>query len=94
MKLVNFYVEDNVRLGIKTEKGIIDVEKAALEYSIHVPSTVEQLIFEGEKSLLQLEKLVELDPDFLPEENLKYAPAISNPEKIVCVGFKLCVPCK
>lgn len=27
MKLVNYYTEDKICLGIKTEKGIIDVEK-------------------------------------------------------------------
>lgn len=87
MKLINFYVEDQIRVGIKTDQGIIDVEKAAKQHDIYVPTTIEQIIAGGEQHLLQLKKLLEINSDVLSEENIRYAPAITKPEKIICVGL-------
>ena len=39
MKFVNFQSGNQIRLGIKTDQGIIDVEKAAAACSLEVPIT-------------------------------------------------------
>ena len=49
MKFVQFIGGESVRLGIKTEKGIIDVEQCATLLSMDVPTTMEQVIVGGEK---------------------------------------------
>ena len=87
MKLINFKVEEQVRLGIKTEKGIIDVEQAATSMSLELPTTMEQVIAGGDKALSQLAELTKLEVSTISEEGLVYAPCITQPEKIICVGL-------
>lgn len=87
MKLVNFKVGDQIRLGIKVEEGIIDVEQAAAEYALEVPRTIEEVITSGEKSVADLAKLMKKKVQSIQEEKITYAPCVTNPEKIVCVGL-------
>ena len=87
MKLINFKVEEQIRLGIKTEKGIMDVEQAATSLSLELPTTMEQVIAGGDKALSQLAELTKLEVSTISEEGLVYAPCITQPEKIICVGL-------
>ena len=87
MKLINFKVEEQIRLGIKTEKGIIDVEQAATLLSLELPTTMEQVIAGGDEALSQLTELTKLEVSTISEEELVYAPCITQPEKIICVGL-------
>lgn len=87
MKLVNFKVGEQIRLGIKSNKGIIDVAKAAEGYSLEIPLNIEQVIEGGEKSLLQLAELMKREIETIPEETIIYAPSVTKPEKILCVGL-------
>lgn len=87
MKFVNFKVNNQIRLGIKNEKGIIDVEEASAAYSLDLPKTIEQVIAEGEKVLLPLAGLANKDVSIIEEKNIIYAPVVTKPEKIICVGL-------
>lgn len=87
MKLVNIKVGEQLRLGVKTDEGIIDIEKAASEHTLEVPKTMEQVIEGGEKSLLQLVELMKKDLQAISEENIVYAPCVTKPEKILCIGL-------
>jgi len=87
MKLVHFKVGEQVRLGIKTERGLFDVNKIAANYSSDAPLTIEQVIARGKKGLLQLTALINNAGKPISEENLIYAPAVMHPEKIICVGL-------
>ena len=87
MKFVQFIAGDSVRLGIKTEKGIIDVEQCEALLSMDVPTTMEQVIAGGEKALLQLKQLTTKEVPYVSEEEMVYAPCITQPEKIICVGL-------
>ena len=86
MRFVNFKVGDQIRLGIKSECGIIDVQAAAAQ-GLNVPVTIEQVIAAGEAGQSQLAALVEQQPPIIPEDQLVYAPCVTNPEKIICVGL-------
>jgi len=87
MKLVNFKSGEQIRLGIKGEQGIIDVEQAADACSLKVPTTIEQVIAGGEKSFLQLTELTKKEVQTIPEKQIVYAPCVTKPEKIICVGL-------
>jgi len=87
VKLINFKVEEQIHLGIKTEKGIIDVEQAATLLSLELPTTMEQVIAGGDEALSQLTELTKLEVSTISEEELVYAPCITQPEKIICVGL-------
>ncbi|WP_338472208.1 fumarylacetoacetate hydrolase family protein [Niallia sp. XMNu-256] len=87
MRLIQFKLEDEIRLGIKTEKGVIDVKQAATLLSINAPSRIEEVIAEGEKALLQLKELAAKEVSYLSEDEIIYAPCLTQPEKIICVGL-------
>ena len=87
MKLVNFYAGEKVYLGIKTDKGIINVEKTANNHNLNVPTTIEQVINGNMKAIAELKELEKLDNPILPEEDIVYAPCVTKPEKIICVGL-------
>ncbi|AWI06046.1 fumarylacetoacetate hydrolase family protein [Clostridium drakei] len=86
MKLVNFKVGEKIRLGIKTEDGIIDAVKAAEDYSLKSYNTIEEVIDGGEKALLKLNELMEKGVETIPEDEIIYAPPVIKPEKILCIA--------
>ena len=87
MKLVNFTVGEQIHLGVKCEQGIVDVKMTAVANYLDVPTTMEQVIVSGEKGLLQLAKLIKKEVQAIPEEKVIYAPCVTSPEKIICVGL-------
>ncbi|MDR4949877.1 fumarylacetoacetate hydrolase family protein [Neobacillus cucumis] len=92
MKLLQFVKENQVQLGVKTEQGIFDVKEAGKVLEVSVPTSVQQVIAsEDGQDLLQslinraaAEGRKEL---FFAEEGIQYAPVVSTPEKIICVGL-------
>jgi 2-keto-4-pentenoate hydratase/2-oxohepta-3-ene-1,7-dioic acid hydratase in catechol pathway len=87
MKLLNFKVQEKIKLGMKCEKGIIDVEQTANAHSLKAPTTMEDVILRGKESLLQLAELMNKDVMLISEERIIYAPCVTKPEKIICVGL-------
>jgi len=87
MKLVNFKVGEEICLGIKSEQGIIDVKEAVIANSLGIPTTMEQVIASGKKGLSQLAELIKKEVQAIPEEKIIYAPCVTSPEKIICVGL-------
>ena len=85
MKLINMYTPAGKRLGILTERGVIDV--AAESRNPAVPVTVMQALRLGLDRALPLLREVEASAQsFLPEAEIAYAPAVDEPEKIFCIG--------
>lgn len=87
MKLANFNIGGEIRLGIKSNQGIIDVEKTAAINSFDTPITMKLIIESGDRGLLQLNELIKKELVMIPEEQAVYAPCINNPEKILCIGL-------
>ena len=87
MRFIQFRVGDQISLGVKTDKGTIDVKQEATLLSLDVPTTIEEVIQDGERALLQLNDLTTKDVSYLSEEEILYAPCITQPEKIICVGL-------
>ena len=85
MKLLNFSTADNtIRLGIATEKGIIDVQAVASKASLDVPTDMQTAIEAGTDSL---SAVVANADSYLSESDIKFAPALTSPEKILCIGL-------
>jgi len=87
MKLLNFIENNEVRLGIKTEQGIVDARRAAAANSVDIPVDMMSVINQGEDALAKLAGLERESKEFIPEEELVFAPCVLNPEKIICVGL-------
>jgi 2-keto-4-pentenoate hydratase/2-oxohepta-3-ene-1,7-dioic acid hydratase in catechol pathway len=80
------------RLGVKTEKGILDVSVAAKLLGKHAPGTIDDLLQDEDGP--SLNALVDAalkskatQSVFMKEEEVEYGPVVTRPEKIVCVGL-------
>ena len=78
-------------LGIKTERGILDVKRAEAALKLKAPTTIDDVFERGGGP--QLKRLVEransakTDGYFLAEGSFEYGPCVTEPEKIVCIGL-------
>ena len=87
MKLVNVLVDSETHLGIQTERGIIDIKQTGQKLGLELPRTMEDLIQSGAAGLRNLEELSKHETVLLPEDSIRYAPCMTSPEKILCVGL-------
>ncbi|GAE36355.1 fumarylacetoacetate hydrolase family protein [Halalkalibacter akibai] len=93
MITVSMVREDKMVLGVRTENGIFDVEKAVAKIpeQTNIPRTVQSLLKSGEQGRFALENLVkELSGNqefFLEETAITFGPCVPDPEKIICVGL-------
>lgn len=78
MKLLNFYHNNEIRLGIKTDKGVIDVAAVAQ----NAPASIDAVLAGGLESLKHISASTLLD-----ESQLRYAPCVTKPGKIICIGL-------
>jgi 2-keto-4-pentenoate hydratase/2-oxohepta-3-ene-1,7-dioic acid hydratase in catechol pathway len=90
--LLNLRRGAEYRLGVKTEKGILDVKEAAKILHMRAPATIDDLLQnEDGPSLNALVDAAVKSPAarkaFLKEETIEYGPVLTRPEKIVCVGL-------
>jgi 2-keto-4-pentenoate hydratase/2-oxohepta-3-ene-1,7-dioic acid hydratase in catechol pathway len=94
VKLLNFVSEGQIRLGIATDFGVLDVAAVAARFqAADVPGDTRDVIRGGTAALATLRRLVQMAEDvredglFLPEKDLKFAPCVTNPGKIICIGL-------
>ena len=94
MKLLTFKTRKGLKLGLKTEKGVIDVKKASKALKVDVPVTPEGCLALGLDALPALEALVAKAASkadgakwLLDESALTLGPCVTAPEKILCVGL-------
>jgi 2-keto-4-pentenoate hydratase/2-oxohepta-3-ene-1,7-dioic acid hydratase in catechol pathway len=83
---------DGGTLGIRTERGILDVAKASRLFRIKAPVDIHAVI-EG-ADCAPLRKLAEMAladkrgrSALIPEARARFAPAVPRPGKIICVGL-------
>lgn len=95
MYLLTIRDGNDLRLGVRTDRGVIDVAaaQAALGASGQAaPESVDEVIAGGEAALAALADLVgRADAAeavwLLDEASLTLGPAVPNPGKIICVGL-------
>jgi len=85
-------------LGVKTEKGILDVKAASRLFKKNVPVTIDEVIQRGDQGLTSLVRMA-LNSSrakglFLDEETVTFGPCVTNPEKILMLGFNYWKHCK
>jgi hypothetical protein len=80
---------DDYTLGVKTEKGILDVRKAVRAFKSGAPTTIDDLIRRGDQGLAELmEKALSGGKGlFVEESRIEFGPCVTNPEKIICIGL-------
>jgi 2-keto-4-pentenoate hydratase/2-oxohepta-3-ene-1,7-dioic acid hydratase in catechol pathway len=84
---------DGLGLGIRTEKGVLDVRAAEAALKTGAPVTVDAVI-RREGDLAALSRLVDdaraggaAAKHLVPEREVKFGPAVTRPPKILCIGL-------
>lgn len=92
LTLLTIRVQGEYRLGVKTDKGILDVPQAGKLLKMRAPATMDDLLqHEDGPSLNALVdaalKSRTAQKAFVKEETIEYGPVVTHPEKIVCIGL-------
>ena len=77
-------------LGLRTEHGILDVAAAEQDFKQGAPTTI-TAVFNGQGDVSGLKRLAAkaaaANRHFIAEDKAKFGPAVTDPEKIVCIGL-------
>ncbi len=92
LTLLHIYANGERRLGVKTEKGILDVTAAAAILKMRAPATIDDLLQnEDGPSLNAVVDAAAKSPKtakaYLQESSMQYGPVVTRPQKIVCIGL-------
>ncbi len=96
MILLTFKSRNGLRLGVKTQAGVVDIRAAfsnlAMSGDGPLPQSISTLVAGGPHALKALESLVaralaEGGPWILEESHLEYGPCVPKPGKIICIGL-------
>jgi 2-keto-4-pentenoate hydratase/2-oxohepta-3-ene-1,7-dioic acid hydratase in catechol pathway len=95
MKLLTFYTDRGLALGVKTDRGVLDVAASAERHggAEAVPQTISRFLEGGEEAFQALAAHVRRmesagEPQlFLDESSLRFGPCVPEPGKIICVGL-------
>lgn len=94
MKLLQFQGGDGLKLGVKTENGIVDIAAAGEALNIDVPSSLIEVIELGQPALDSVQSLLDAVAKSdsaaswtADEMGVHYGPAVSDPGKILCIGL-------
>jgi len=89
MRLLHFKTQTGIKLGLKTESGIIDVAAASVALDVpDAPTTLAGAIEGGSAALQKLmgKAAGQSGAWLLDENSITFAPSVLSPEKIICVG--------
>jgi 2-keto-4-pentenoate hydratase/2-oxohepta-3-ene-1,7-dioic acid hydratase in catechol pathway len=85
--------ENRYGLGLRTDRGILDVMAAEQEFHENAPTTITDVFF-GSGDIGGLRRLeakarasASADRFFVAEGKAELGPCVTNPEKIVCIGL-------
>jgi 2-keto-4-pentenoate hydratase/2-oxohepta-3-ene-1,7-dioic acid hydratase in catechol pathway len=75
-------------LGLRTERGILDVAAAEAALKENAPTTI-SAVFAGQGDAAGLKRLADKasPTQFVAEDKAKFGPCVTHPEKIVCIGL-------
>jgi 2-keto-4-pentenoate hydratase/2-oxohepta-3-ene-1,7-dioic acid hydratase in catechol pathway len=91
MTLLTIQLDREYRLGVKTDKGVLDVKRAATHFKMSAPTTMDDLLQNGKggllKALVNTAAKADSKEFMLDEDRLEYGPVVLSPEKIIMMGF-------
>jgi 2-keto-4-pentenoate hydratase/2-oxohepta-3-ene-1,7-dioic acid hydratase in catechol pathway len=88
--LANLRTAAGNTLAVKTSKGILDAVKAAKIFGKKIPLNTDALVLHGPselKDLINTSLKSATKGLFYTEANAAFAPCVTNPKKIICIGL-------
>ncbi len=90
-RLANLRVPGGCALGVEVEGGILDVARTAAALGLPAPKDMDDLL-QGHRAAELQAVLAAAGQDralmaVIPEAEAAFAPIVTRPEKIICVGF-------
>jgi 2-keto-4-pentenoate hydratase/2-oxohepta-3-ene-1,7-dioic acid hydratase in catechol pathway len=77
-------------LGLRTDRGILDVKAAELEFHENAPMTI-TAVLNGQGDINGLRRLSDkaraANRHFIAESAAQFGPCVTEPEKIICIGL-------
>ncbi|PTQ84025.1 2-keto-4-pentenoate hydratase/2-oxohepta-3-ene-1,7-dioic acid hydratase in catechol pathway [Trichococcus patagoniensis] len=91
MQLIHFLEDGNSRIGVKTQRGMLHLEKAAKTLSLPFPATIDDVLKDKVKAAQLAAILAKSDELtdaalYVSEDTLTFLPILSYPGKIICIG--------
>lgn len=84
---------DGLGLGLRTDRGVLDVAAAERDFREGAPTTIDA-VFKGQGDVNGLSRLADkarasasADRYFVAVEQAAFGPCVTNPEKIICIGL-------
>lgn len=92
MRFLHIVKNEELRLAIFTEQGVLDLAEAGEAFNFSLPQTLKQVIIQGEEGLAKIEEITNKAMSqrkdlFRQEESIIFGPSVDNPEKIICIGL-------
>ena len=80
--------QDGYGLGVRTDRGVLDVMAAERELKEGAPTSI-TAVLEGNGDIEGLRRLTQRarDSHFVALDQAKFGPCVTHPEKIICVGL-------
>lgn len=90
-RIGNLKVGERITLGVETDLGAMDVTATAKNLGLSCPADMDDLLQNGRgRELVRLVTEAKAKPKsakIIAAGDLQFAPLVTRPEKIVCVGF-------
>ena len=82
---------DGYGLGLRTERGVLDVAAAERDFREGAPTTIDA-VFKGQGDVNALRRLADkggASPEryFIALDKAAFGPCVTSPEKIICIGL-------
>ncbi|MGB7338217.1 MAG: fumarylacetoacetate hydrolase family protein [Phototrophicaceae bacterium] len=90
MKLLMYHTDKQLKIGIVTEQGIVDILAEARRKHIEFASDQKEFYQQASHWLTQIPAILESDigsDNIYEESSLTIAPIVPTPSKIVCIGL-------
>ena len=90
-RLANLRTPGGYALGLETETGVLNVTATGANLGLPAPQDVDDLLQNGFGDQVRaIRNAVASKPEaavLVPTQEVKFAPLVTRPEKIVCIGF-------
>ena len=92
LTLLTFRRDGRDRLGVKTDRGVLDVPEAGRLLGLFAPATLDDLLQDEDGPSVEAVVTAALasgaaSAAFVAEDGVEYGPLVSRPDKIICVGL-------